>query len=68
VIVTINGGDRTIGEGATVLAVLALLDADPDARGVAVAVDSEVVPRREWATRTLAPGARVEVLVAIQGG
>ena len=38
------------------------------ARGVAVAVDAEVVPRGEWETTELDDGARVEVLRAIQGG
>ncbi|MCA1689530.1 MAG: sulfur carrier protein ThiS [Actinobacteria bacterium] len=37
-------------------------------RGVAVAVDGEVVPRSEWASRPLADGARVEVVNAVQGG
>ena len=38
-------------------------------RGVAVAVDAEVVPRGEWPRRTSSQeGARVEVLRAIQGG
>ena len=37
-------------------------------RGVAVAVDAEVVPRGEWETTTIDDGARVEVLRAIQGG
>jgi sulfur carrier protein len=36
--------------------------------GVAIAVDHEVVPRAEWETFTLAEGARVEVLTAMQGG
>ncbi len=44
------------------------LDLPPDARGVAVAVDAEVVPRGEWARHALADGADVEVLHAIQGG
>ncbi|HWH11122.1 MAG TPA: sulfur carrier protein ThiS [Solirubrobacteraceae bacterium] len=38
------------------------------ARGVAVAVDGEVVPRSEWAGLTLSDGSRVEVVDAIQGG
>ncbi len=67
-IITVNGEDRVIGEGATVLAVLALLGAEPDARGLAVAVDGAVVPRGSWPATELSPGARVEVLVAIQGG
>jgi thiazole synthase len=37
-------------------------------RGVAVALDGEVVPRVEWASTALAEGSRVEVLAAIQGG
>ena len=47
-------------------AVLASLEL-PD-RGVAVAVDAEVVPRGEWPAHELSEGARVEVLRAIQGG
>ncbi len=37
-------------------------------RGVAVAVDGEVVPRSQWAQLRLADGARVEVVGASQGG
>ena len=37
-------------------------------RGVAVAVDAEVVPRGQWAAHQLHEGARVEILRAIQGG
>jgi sulfur carrier protein len=38
------------------------------ARGVAVAVNGEVVPRSAWETTGLHPGDRVEVLTAAQGG
>ena len=34
----------------------------PARRGVAVAVDAEVVPRGAWGRATLADGARVEVV------
>ena len=37
-------------------------------RGVAVAVDAEVVPRGDWAATTLEPGQQVELLAAMQGG
>jgi sulfur carrier protein len=37
-------------------------------RGVAVAVDAEVVPRGQWSETQVDDGAEVEVLVAIQGG
>ena len=38
------------------------------ARGVAVAVNGEVVPRSEWEGFALSDGMRVEVLRAVQGG
>ena len=40
----------------------------PRGRGVAVAVDAEVVPRGQWGAHELQEGARVEILRAIQGG
>ena len=40
----------------------------PARRGVAVAVDGEVVPRRDWDATTLHDGARVEIVGAVQGG
>ena len=39
-----------------------------DGRGVAVAVEAQVVPRSEWDGVELSEGQRVEVLGAIQGG
>ena len=66
--VRLNGHDADLPRGATVEAALAALDLPADARGVAVAVDAEVVPRGEWPTHALAEGADVEILHAIQGG
>ena len=37
-------------------------------RGVAVALDGEVVPRGEWASTEVREGQQVEVLRAVQGG
>lgn len=67
-IVELNGRPTEVPEAATVEAVVGGLDVDPDRRGVAVAVDAEVVPRSEWGRRRLDHGARVEVLTAMQGG
>ena len=64
--VIVNGEPTELAPGATVEAVLTALEV-PD-RGVAVAVDAEVVPRGEWREHELSEGARVEVLRAIQGG
>ncbi|MGH2915721.1 MAG: sulfur carrier protein ThiS [Solirubrobacteraceae bacterium] len=66
--VTINGEPRTLEAGTTVASVISLLDVAPGARGVAVALDGEVVTRSSWAATLLRDGARVEVLGAIGGG
>jgi sulfur carrier protein len=67
-VITLNGEGCDVHAGETVAAALARLELAPDARGVAVAVDGEVVPRAEWASFELPPEARVEVLTAMQGG
>ena len=66
--VVLNGNDAELVDGATVLTAVESLDLPASGRGVAVAVDAEVVPRTQWDTHELNEGARVEVLRAIQGG
>jgi sulfur carrier protein len=66
--VVLNGSEAELTDGATVQAAIDALDLPASGRGVAVAVDAEVVPRTEWDTHELTEGARVEVLRAIQGG
>lgn len=67
--ITVNGAPNALVQpGSTVRAMLDLLGIDAAARGVAVAVDGEVVPRAEWACAALVDDARVEVLAAAQGG
>ena len=66
--VMLNGESAEFVDGATVTTALASLDLPASGRGVAVAVDAEVVPRTQWQTHELNEGARVEVLRAIQGG
>jgi sulfur carrier protein len=64
--VTVNGDDHAISPGTTVAGLVAALGLEP--RGVAVAVDGEVVTRRTWRERALAAGERVEVLSIARGG
>ncbi|HEX2232197.1 MAG TPA: sulfur carrier protein ThiS [Thermoleophilaceae bacterium] len=66
--VVINGWPRRLPADATLDLVVREAGAPEGGRGVAVAVDGEVVPRAEWPSRTLAEGQRVEVLTAVQGG
>ncbi len=64
--ITVNGAVRRVPAGTSVADVVASLA--PDARGLAVAVDREVVPRARWAATTLGAGASVEVVTAVAGG
>ena len=64
----LNGTPTTDRDGATLAELLAALGVEPRARGVAVAVNGEVVPRSAWEARRVADGDRVEALTAMQGG
>ena len=66
--ILINGRTTVLADGATVQAAVEALDLPASGRGVAVAVDAEVARRGVWETRTLADGARVEIVRAVQGG
>jgi sulfur carrier protein len=54
--------------GATMLATLLGELGLADRRGVAVAHNGVVVPRKNWSTRQLTAGDRVIVIQATQGG
>jgi sulfur carrier protein len=63
---TVNGERRRLADTATVADLMAAAGAT--GRGSAVAIDGVVVPRSEWPIRRLAPGVRVELVHAVQGG
>lgn len=60
---TINGEHREMPEASTVADVLG-----ERTRGVAVAVNREVVPRGAWPSTVLHDGDHVEILEVQQGG
>jgi sulfur carrier protein len=66
--VVINGQARELSAGATLAELVASMPGAPDGRGVAVALDGEVVPRGAWQRTVLTDRARVEVVAAVQGG
>jgi len=66
--VLVNGDPRELPERSTVADVVAASGAAPDGRGVAVAIEGEVVPRGAWDATPVEPDQRVEVLHAVQGG
>ena len=66
--VLLNGDEARFDDGATVRTAIDHLQLPAEGRGVAVAVDAEVVPRGEWPTHVVPEGAHVEVVTAVQGG
>jgi sulfur carrier protein len=63
--ISVNGEDRE-AVNETVADLLERLGIE--SRGVAVAVDGEVVRRGEWSTTSLHDGAAVEIVTAAAGG
>lgn len=64
----VNGAPRDLVNGTTVAELIAELGHDPSGRGVAAAINGEVVARAAWSSTTIGDGDRVEVLTAIGGG
>jgi sulfur carrier protein len=64
--VTVNGDDHAVAAGATVADLVAELG--HDGRGIAVAIDGEVVTRGAWRERKLVTGESIDVLSIAQGG
>lgn len=65
--IELNGEPVELAEPATADDAVRLAGATGE-RGVAVAVEGEVVPRAEWSSTALGEGAAVEVVRAVQGG
>jgi sulfur carrier protein len=68
VTIWLNGEEADLRAGSSVADAVAASGAPADGRGVAAAVDGEVVPRDRWNEMALADGQRVEVVQAVQGG
>ena len=64
--IVLNGTQTPVAPGSTLADLVATLEL-PD-RGVALALDGEVVPRRAWPETGIPAGARIEVVTAMQGG
>lgn len=66
--VLLNGEPLDLPDRATVSRAVEVTAAYAGTRGLAVAVDGDVVPRGSWETTTLTDGQRIEVVQAVQGG
>ena len=66
--IELNGRRVELPAGATVTDAVLQAGAPGEVRGVAVAVDGEVVRKAEWQQTRLRPDQSVEVVRAVQGG
>jgi sulfur carrier protein len=64
--VQVNGEWRAFPDDSTLAKLLEEIGTTQ--RGVAVALDGEVVPRGAWGDVEVRPGAKLEILTAVQGG
>jgi sulfur carrier protein len=63
----VNDQPRVLATGAQLADLLRDLGL-AERKGVAIAINDEVVPRSTWPTRALADGERILVIQATQGG
>ncbi len=63
--IRVNGREQA-GLDETVEAMLQRLSIDP--RGIAVAIDGEVVRRSAWSSTLVPDGCAVEIVTAVAGG
>lgn len=66
--IELNGRPLPTCPGCTLSKILAEFDPPGDGRGIAVAVDGEVIPWSEWTHFVVQDGARLELVRAVQGG
>lgn len=64
--IVVNGEARALDAPVSIDGLVATLGLER--RGLAVAVNGEVVPRSTWASHTLDAGDQVEILTIAQGG
>jgi sulfur carrier protein len=67
-IIHVNGRPREVAPPVRLRDVLDLPDGATVPRGIAVAVDGQVIPRSQHADTELKEGSRVEIVTAVQGG
>jgi len=66
VLIQVNGEPRTVRDGGTVEHVVGELTAET--RGIAVAVNGDVIRRGAWGATVLCAGDQLEIVTAVQGG
>ncbi len=66
--IEVNGKAKEISPGLTLHQLLLDLEIDPSRPGIAVAINGEVVFRKQWAEMEIQPDSEIEIIRAAQGG
>lgn len=67
--VSVNGKDVELEASQSLAELLRRCDVDPaEVKGVAVAINEEVIRREKWQETIVQPGDRVEIVTAKLGG
>ena len=64
---TLNGEPRSSDEHITVAAVVEAETGDASPKGVAVAINGDVIPASNW-SHEVTDGDQLDILIAVQGG
>lgn len=68
-VISVNGEARQIDPDTLLPQILKEFKIDPSsARGIAVAINDEIIRRNAWQDQALASGDRIEIVTARQGG
>ncbi len=62
----VNGETVELNEPVTAAELLTLLEIQP--KGIAIALNAEILPRSEWGSHQIGKGDRIEIVSAAAGG
>ena len=64
----VNGQEQSVDDASTLLDLLIEMNFNAEQKGIAVALNAEVIARAMWANTRLCNGDRVDIIHAVQGG
>ncbi len=67
-LLTVNGQEQSVDDASTLLDLLIEMNFNAEQKGIAVAVNAEVIARAMWSDTRLCNGDRVDIIHAVQGG
>ncbi|MDE0184057.1 MAG: sulfur carrier protein ThiS [Candidatus Poribacteria bacterium] len=66
--IRVNGEFKTVEQGLSLYQLLLDLQIDPVQPGIAVAMNQELISKKQWQETVVRAGSEVEIVHAVQGG